>query len=136
MFLTYSVLIESKLFNGGKGDGLPPKSLILLSITTNQEKKTMMMNVSWGNRCWFCEWLTGRSSWLRLRYWKVSVHPNLNHATACKKKTCLVLHVFSWGVLMEKEVDSYSFIILVQLPMKSGIRPVKLLSLILLRSHK
>lgn len=39
-------------------------------------------------------------------------------------------------MFMEKEVNSYSFIILVQLPMKSGIRPVKLLSLILLGSHK
>lgn len=38
MFLTHSVLIESKLFNGGKGEDLPPKSLILLSIIIHQNK--------------------------------------------------------------------------------------------------
>lgn len=50
------------------------------------------------------------------------------------------LYVFSFlrtfNYLWRHILKSYSFVILVQLPMKSGIRPVKLLSLILLSSHK
>lgn len=138
-------MIESKFFNGGKGYGLPPKSLILLSITTHQRKNyddRMFREETNLKRSWFCEWLYRSVKLVKAEILE-GIGPSKPEPCNClqklKKKTCLVLYVCSRGhakVLMEKEVNSYSFIILVQLPIKSGIRPVKLLSLILLGSHK
>lgn len=109
---THSVLIDSKWFNGGKEDSLPPKSLILLSITTHK-RKTMMMNdlVSF-----FPEEIDMKRSSFSMAYRSVKLvnaeilegmGPSKPEPCICLQNTYLVCMSFlrkRMQVLMEKEI--------------------------------